>query len=182
MNTVTKLITLLALAIGGALGTGCAVSGPLYVDNRFAAEERAEIQAAADAWTAVGAPVELIWDAEVNGYETDRRTLIRCGDRAAKNMAEVMREPGHVAVWHDERTILVNMDAEARTGDSLQAAIGHEMGHMLGMAHVGTAETALMSEVRSELSPTTPSAVDVAECRAIGACTSGARGSQKSDR
>lgn len=160
MKTTTHLLTTLVLSLT-ALLTGCDPGGAIYVDSRFTAEERQAIQEAAGMWEAVGAPIDLIWDAKTTGRDTSRRELVRAGTRAA-----IQAQPEMAGQWCDGYTdhgrIIINVERAAEMGDPLKALVAHEMGHLLGLQHVGTAETAVMSAQREIWSPTELTAVDVA--------------------
>lgn len=159
MNTVQRILTAGLLPLI-ALLTGCDPGGPVYVDSRFTAEERAEIQRAADMWEAVGAPIDLVWDAKTTGRDTSRRELVRAGTRAAIGL-----QPEMAGQWCDGYTdhgrIVINVEKAAELRDPLHALVAHEMGHLLGLSHQDRGP-AVMNTDRGLDSPTELTAVDVA--------------------
>lgn len=165
MNTAT---TLIALVLGAATTAGCATpGGPLYVDSRFSKEELAEVQAAADMWTAAGAPVDIVPGAHTTCLEGGRRELCRYGHRGAVGIDKTFLRGDVDATTLDGR-LIVDMDRVAETGDSLTAVVAHEMGHMLGLEHTDVTP-ALMNTRRGPESPVTLTAADLSECGRVGA-------------
>lgn len=130
------------LAIRAALGavlllaSGCA-GNVFKVDERFTPDEEQKIQAAADAWAAVGAPpVDFIWRQRVTEADTDS-VIVRTTGRAAVNA-------GHDQ-FRDEHTLGLTsplnlggtrvyyaMDRlDDMPGTNLYALAVHEFGHVL---------------------------------------------------
>lgn len=159
----------------GLAGAGCAASGPIYVDSGFTASEQAAVEAAAESWRAHGAQIDLVYGAKVTGFDGSRRELVRTNRRGAAGITESIRtaDGRHLhmdisAIAAGEEDIIVAMDAVLENGDSLQAVVAHEMGHLLGLGHLGP--ESLMAEVRGTASPVEPTAEDIRGCVAVGGC------------
>lgn len=120
------------------LASGCYAQGPWHVDERFAAEERAEIQQAADVWTA---PVDLIWDQRVTAFDTGRRVIVRV-DRTTMEVASpgARERPNVRGVTQDGDRILIQPDGMVAP---MWYIVAHELGHGMGLSHVDD-ESALM--------------------------------------
>jgi hypothetical protein len=137
--------TKLAVLALTAFATGC-LGSPIYVDERFTAEEEQTIQAAADVWTKATngkATVEFIFGQRVDLRDTGRRVMVRAGGRAAENAFELFREGdpgGRHESWDSEVIVIV---PERMDGIDMKYVVTHELGHHFGVHHVAD-ETAIM--------------------------------------
>jgi hypothetical protein len=137
--------TKLAVLALTAFATGC-LGTPIYVDERFTAEEEQTIRAAADTWTAATdgkAAVDFIFGQRVDLHDTGRRVMVRAGGRAAENAFELFREGdpgGRHESWDSEVIVIV---PERMDGIDMKYVVIHELGHHFGVHHVSD-ETAIM--------------------------------------
>lgn len=147
----------LALACMLSLVSGC-VGEAWYVDSRFTDEEQTQIRNAAEQWEALGAePFHFVWRQKVNGLETDRKVIVRMGEREATQAWEGFRDVewnycgvAHVNTFSADRIILV----PARMVEGkFQRYAAHELGHVLGLSHLPSDE-AVMFETPQVEGPT----------------------------
>ena len=139
------------LAIIASLLTGCMGSKAYYVDERFTAEERQQIQAAATMWeqsTGGSVNFDLVFGQRVDISDSDRNTIVKVSARAAFNRFPEMASDKRAALFHEGSTFqssTIVIIGERVEEDMLRPAIAHEMGHSFGLRHVPEAQ-ALMYE------------------------------------
>lgn len=123
-----------AYALLAFLSTGC-LGNAWYVDERFTAEERAEIAAAASSWEAIGSePIDLVFGAKVDVRDEGRKVIVKVNERVALN--HDARFVGWDAVTETHTAlysrIIVRDDIPA---EEFRGVVAHEFGHSLGLSH-----------------------------------------------
>jgi hypothetical protein len=147
---VQRLICAVALAL---FAISCAHEPPAFcVDASFTTEQRADIADGAAQWNAV-ATERITLDGE------DWRIVL--GDTPVGETGFTDRE---------HRTVVVRRDLSAKI---FRRVVVHELGHVLGLEHLGEHEKGVMTwNVGDDNRATdTLTRADVAECRRVGACS-----------
>ena len=144
-------LAIVALIFSTMVLQGCIGSKTYYVDNRFTAEEEADIQAAASMWNdATGGALnfDLVFGQRVDVFEVKRNVIAKVGARAAFNRFPEMLSDTRPAFFHPgnalESSLLVVI-ADHVDAQLLRPTVAHEMGHAFGLQHVPE-ERALMHE------------------------------------
>lgn len=120
-----------------ALLVGC--GGNVFkVDSRFTSEEETKIQAAADAWAAVGAePIDFIWRARVNGIEAENVIMRSTAREVSYRYRKPAEDRGCIGYTHqntfDGKQVYILMDRidDTQPGVNFRATVTHELGHVL---------------------------------------------------
>lgn len=103
-----------------------------HVDSRFTPEEEQKIQAAADSWTAVGAPEQLLlFGQKVDVRDTGRRVVVRVDTRLMAQVSDAPLDTGKRGRYvrrPDAERIFLNIDTEPQY---FQWVAAHEFGHAL---------------------------------------------------
>lgn len=154
--------TLLAIFAASMLA-GCGAAEVFYVDERFSAEERAEIQAAADYWDRASGGamhVDLVFGATVNfgrASHEGARVLIRATEAEAMRSAHPTLhdrtrfatrwlEYGDFGVRDGEGIAVIPSRLPARF--PLRVIVAHELGHHFDAAHSADPSALLAADVQ----------------------------------
>lgn len=133
MKSILAAITL-------SLLSGCTAGNVYYVDSRFSPEEERVIAEANDMWCTASPNalcMDLVFGARVDVGETERKAIVRAGDRAVYSRFPDAIERGLTgAFFHPARALendLIVVLFERLAPQHLLVAVAHEMGHAHGI-------------------------------------------------
>jgi hypothetical protein len=152
----TRYLFVVLFAIGGFLLQGCLGPGPYYVDERFTAEEQSHIREAAAMWldsTGGSAQFDLIFNQRVGIGESERNAIVKVDANTAFSRFPEMISDTRVALFHEGSSFhpsIIVVIGERVEDKMMRPTVAHEMGHSLGLRHVGEMDALMYADLRND--------------------------------